>query len=121
MKRFDKEMLIWRVKDYFWWLRIYHRRLIWTWVLVNMLIGIPTILVMAYIEKYRRFHQHEEQPLSEQERYKLEKCNSFVYTIMKENVVLTGRIDQIREQEQELCEKRIEKIMSSDPSYLEGR
>lgn len=96
MKKFDKEKFKWSVKDYFWWLKIYRRRVLYTFVVVELVLIGATIGVNRLIADntpwWAQTKKYEQEDAStETEKMKLQRCSEFVYVLMKENVILRSR------------------------------
>jgi len=98
VKKFDKELWKWRVKDYFWWLRIYKRRLLYTFLVCELLLMLSVMGFNRLVDRYRPWFGKSEpvtvyEPLTEQEKLKLERCTQFVYILMRENAQLRDRCE----------------------------
>ena len=114
------------LKEYFLWLKLNARKLIWTYALFNLLVGAPLMLGVAYvgsrIEKIRSFHNEQKAPAYIQCQIKLEKNIDYTYTLMADKVKF-GELSEEWKNEKlksdrnfDLCNERLDEMLA-DPNY----
>jgi hypothetical protein len=99
----------WRIKEFFWWFRIYRQRILWSYVAISLVLA---AIAGAYV--YSR-PETEEPPSQSETVAKLEKCTSFVYDLLKANTKCVGTLQECG-QALEQCTEKLEQFMN-DPNY----
>lgn len=88
MKKFKEFFNSYGAKDYFWWVKVYRRRLLYTFLVCELLL----ILLTTGFNKATNYRlwivPKQETKTVETDRSKLEKCSKYVYTLMQENIRL---------------------------------
>lgn len=103
----NRDILVWRVKDYFWWLRIYYRRLVWTYVVFNLLLA-PIAFGIVYLDYKMSTPKQEVKQVCIKPRV-LEGCEAVATSVNRQLMTCEFQLSRLEER-YSLCKERVEQL-----------
>lgn len=115
MKKFDKEQLMWKLRELVWWFKLYMGRIVGSYLAFSLVVA---LILFAVAHNQPKDDIGVEPESCEVTTAKLQKCSTFVYDVLKTNTNCLGALQSCSETVM-MCTEKLEQIRN-DSNYREA-